>query len=80
MQIVEFCLDAEMRMTLRLLLELLDEFIDLDDFFLILYLFKVKSVFLEEEEVDPVETLEIIVGGVYEFVVLVLHWRPCLCI
>lgn len=70
---VELCLYAKLGIFGRLLFELVNEGVDFCDFFLVLSFFEEESVFFKEEQVDPVEAFEVVVGCVEELVVFVLH-------
>lgn len=71
MQILELSLDCKMRMFIGVLGELLDQFIHLFYFLLILFLLEEKSVLFQQEQVDAIQSLEIVVGGINELVAVV---------
>lgn len=73
MEVVEFCFYGEACVVFWIVGELLDEAVDLCEFLLVVLPLEEEGVLLEEEEVDPVEPLEVLVGGVDELVIIALH-------
>lgn len=73
MEVVELCLYTEMGMSFRVMFKPLDKFVDFSYLFLILQFFEVEGMFFEEKEVHSIETLEVVIGSVYEFIIFVLH-------
>lgn len=71
MQILELSLDCKMRMFIRIFGEFLDQLIHLFYFFLVLLFLEEKSVLFQQEQVDAIQSLEIVVGGVNELVAVV---------
>lgn len=70
-QVLELCLHCQMRMFVCIFSKLFDQFVDLLYLLLVLLLFEEKGVLFEEEEVDAVQSFEVVVGGVDELVAVV---------
>lgn len=71
MQILELSLDGQMWMFIRVLGELVDQLIHLVYFLLVLLLLEEKSMLFQQEQVDAIQSLEIVIGGINELVAVV---------
>jgi hypothetical protein len=71
MQILELSLHGQMRMFIGVLGEFFDQPIHLFYFLLILLLLEEKCVLFQQEQVDSIQSLEIVVGRINELVAVV---------
>lgn len=71
MQIFELSFNGQMWMYIRVFSEFFDQPIHLFYFLLILLFLKQKSVLFQQKQVDAIQSLEIVVGGINELIAVV---------